>query len=225
MARIIALDILKAAPQHAQDLGTTGLAMLLAITTRWDSLGGTVSVKWSNRTMSDYSGLSRNTVPATRDRLVRLGWLTYQQEGLHAGRYTPHVPSYHVQASVADLTRLHEIEPSTVPSLSQALGSYIPSPIPSPDPSPAKVAKAPAQKSEADILLNQNPFKISGPKRTLKPTVNELIKRLGIDKAGKFLASLDEPLWPDRLMAAANRWIEPTPQANYGQAPKMNLDL
>ena len=170
MTRIIALDILKAAPQHAQDLGATGLAMLLAITTRWDSLGGTVSVRWSNRTMSDYSGLSRNTIPITRDRLVRLGWLTYQQEGLHAGRYVPHIPSYHVRASVVDHIQLHEIEPSTVQSLSQvpcndsdkyraitepstvplvsqALGSYIPSPIPSPVPDPFSLTVASAPES------------------------------------------------------------------------------
>jgi len=73
------------------------------------------------------------------------------------------------------------------------------------------VAKAPKVKSEADILIDQHPFKISGPKRGHRPVVNEIIKLIGVEEARNLLSSIEEPLWPDRLMAAANRWHKVAP--------------
>jgi hypothetical protein len=77
---------------------------------------------------------------------------------------------------------------------------------------PKVVDKAPKYKNDADILIAKHPFKISGPKRGHKPVVNEIIKLIGVEEAGKLLSSLEEPLWPDRLMAAANRWNKPPDQ-------------
>jgi len=247
MARIIALDILKAAPQHAQDLGTTGLAMLLAITTRWDSLGGTVAVKWSNRTLADRAGLSPHSVPNVRKRLMELGWVTYRQAGMHAGQYVPHIPGYHIQSSFDEVEyvkadtstftsptqeshkSIQVTNTSAFTSPTQEILSYIPSPIPSPVPDPiaidaTPVAKAPKVKSDADILIDQHPFKISGPKRGHKPVVNEIIKLIGVEEAGNLLSSIEEPLWPDRLMAAANRWHKvPEPSARPRWNPSAEL--
>ena len=244
MARIIALDILKASHQHADALGSSGLAMLSAITCQWDSLGSTVSVCWSNSRLAERSGLSRNSIEVVRKRLMDTGWLIYTPDGRQSGHYIPKLPEYHAQTSAVECATGAQftvqvlcIEGASTVQLSvqplrSSLGSYIPMPVPEPVPEPnpnlapvafAQVAKAPKQKSESDILLEAHPFKISGPKRAHKPVVNELIKRLGSDKAGKFLASITDPLWPDRLMAAATRWIEPTSQIDYGKAPPINF--
>jgi hypothetical protein len=86
------------------------------------------------------------------------------------------------------------------------------------------VAKAPRKKSEADILIEQHPFKISGPKRGHRLVVNEIIKILGVEEAGNLLSSLEEPLWPDRLMAAATRWHKvPEPSARPRWNPSAEL--
>jgi len=88
----------------------------------------------------------------------------------------------------------------------------------------APVAKAPKVKTEADILIDQHPFKISGPKRGHRPVVNEIIKLIGVEEAGNLLSSIEEPLWPDRLMAAANRWHKvPEPSARPRWNPSAEL--
>jgi len=249
MARIIALDILKAAPQHAQDLGTTGLAMLLAITTRWDSLGGTVAVKWSNRTLADRAGLSPHSVPNVRKRLMELGWVTYRQAGMHAGQYVPHIPGYHIQSSFDEVEyvkadtstftsptqeshkSIQVTNTSAFTSPTQEILSYIPSPIPSPVPDPiaidaTPVAKAPKVKTETDAILEKHRFKIDGPKRNHKAAIQEILKTITQDELDEFLTQLTTPLWPPQLVAAAIRWSAlPLEQPVRQQAPPPNLDF
>lgn len=242
MARIIALDILKASHQHAETLGSSGLAMLSAITCQWDSLGSTVSVCWSNSRLAERSGLSRNSIDVVRKRLMGTGWLIYTPDGRNSGHYIPKLPEYHAQTSAVECATGAQFTVQTlcidgaitvqlsVQPLRSSLGSYIPMPVPdplpSPDPDPVAsdpVAKAPKQKSEAELILSGNEYKISGPRRGQIKAINELLKTMDKTAVGNFLRSLVEPLWPDRLLAAANRYAPSPPSQDYGEAPLMIL--
>lgn len=159
MARIPSLEILKAAPQHAESLGSSGLAMLLAITAHWDSLGSAVAVCWSNSRLGERSGLSRNSISEVRSRLIKLGWLVYIQDGRNSGHYTPKLPEYHAQTSAMECANGVQFTVQTlcddgamtvqlsVRPLRSSLGSYIPIPVPDPVPDPIfTLADAPAAK-------------------------------------------------------------------------------
>lgn len=94
---IKSLDIIKAAPQHMDLIGSTGYAMLCAITAQWDYIGSTRPVRWSNSMLSARCGVDRHHINAVRKRLIDHGWITYDAQGQNiAGHYTPHIPSYHV---------------------------------------------------------------------------------------------------------------------------------
>lgn len=238
MSRIIALDILRAAPQHAEALGASGLAMLLAVTAQWDYLGSTVAVCWSNSRLGERCALSRNSIPEVRARLVALGWLVYVPDGRNAGHYVPKLPEYHAQTSAVECAngtqstvqtlcndRAMTVQ-LTVQAPCSSLGSYIPVPEPHPEPLPvpaAPIAKAPKAKSEAELILADHPYKISGPKRDRIGVINELLKTMGKTAVWNFLRSLDEPLWPDRLLAAAKRWTPAPPAQDLGPPPKMDM--
>jgi hypothetical protein len=167
MARILALDILKAAPQHAQTLGSSGLAMLLAITGQWDTLGCTVAVCWSNSRMSERTGLSRNSIDVVRSRLVKAGWLSYIQDGRQAGHYIPQLPDYHAQMSAVECASGAQFTVQvlcndcastvqlSVQPLRSSLGSYIPSPVPSPEPNP--ILEKAAERPKIKTPVRNNP--------------------------------------------------------------------
>ena len=108
MPRIIALDIMKALPQHAQNIGSSGISMMVAIASQWDSLGCKVAVCWSNSRLGERSGLSRNSVPEVRQRLIDTGWLAYLPDGRNSGHYTPKLPEFHAQK----LSLIHISEPT-----------------------------------------------------------------------------------------------------------------
>lgn len=78
------------------------------------------------------------------------------------------------------------------------------------------VATAPKQKSEADLLLKDHPFKISGPKRNHKSAINELLKKSSADQVDEFLGQLQDPLWPDQIVAQGSKWIHGSTQTSNG---------
>ena len=174
MARILALDILKAAPQHAESLGASGISMLLAVTAHWDTLGSSVAVCWSNSRLGERTGLSRNSIPEVRDRLIKLGWLVYIQDGRNSGHYTPKLPEYHAQTSAVECANGTQFTVQTlcdegamtvqlsVQPLRSSLGSYIPMPIPEPIPEPIPnsftLALAPESVSEVKTSKPRNFF-------------------------------------------------------------------
>lgn len=178
MARIIALDIIKALPQHAQNIGSSGISMMVAITSQWDSLGCKVAVCWSNSRLGDRSGLSRNSVPEVRQRLISAGWLVYLPDGRNSGHYTPKLPEFHAQKSAVECANGVQFTVQTVceegamtvqftvQTVGSSLGSYIPMPSPEPIPKPEPIG---ANESAQSAL----PAKREA-KRFTPPTVDEV---------------------------------------------------
>jgi hypothetical protein len=56
-------------------------------------------------------------------------------------------------------------------------------------------------------LLIKHPLKISGPKREAKKALVILLKEWEQDGIGEFMEQMADPLWPDRFVPAANRWL------------------
>lgn len=142
--KLPAFKILKAVPQHAESLGSSGLAMMLAICAQWDALGCSTAVCWSNSRLAERSGLSRNSVDKVRTRLIESGWLCYLQDGRKAGHYTPKLPEWYAQSSAVECANGAQLSVQTLCKYCavecaytvQMRVTYIPIPNPSPIPNP-----------------------------------------------------------------------------------------
>lgn len=142
--KLPALQILKAAPQHADELGSSGLAMLMAICGQWDSLGCSRAVCWSNSRLAERCGLSRNSIAKVRSKLIETGWLIYLPDGRKSGHYTPKLPEWFAQSSAVECANGVQLSVQTVCKQSavdcaitvQMRVTYIPIPNPIPTPTP-----------------------------------------------------------------------------------------
>jgi len=142
--KLPALQIMKACPQHAEELGSSGLAMMMAICAQWDQLGCSRAVCWSNSRLGERCGLSRNSVAKVRQKLIDRGWLCYLPDGMKAGHYTPKLPEWYAQSSAAECANGVQLSVQTLCNRSavdcaftvQMRVTYKTYPIPSPIPNP-----------------------------------------------------------------------------------------
>ena len=148
--KLPALQILKAAPQHAEELGSSALAMLLAICAHWDYLGCSRAVCWSNSRLAERCGLSRNSVAKVRQRLIDGGWICYLPDGRNAGHYTPKLPEWYAQSSAVECANGVQLSVQTLckhcaikcATTVQMRVTYIPTPNPTPNPHPTPIERA-----------------------------------------------------------------------------------